>query len=85
MSALPLNSDVDLFGNCVRIIDFDTKVSNRTFNLRVAKQELDRAEIAGLPIDFRRLRATKRVRAVTARIEANGRHPVASQPRVLPG
>jgi hypothetical protein len=36
-----LISDVNLFGNCERIIHFNAKVASRALNLRVAKKELD--------------------------------------------
>lgn len=63
MTAPPLRSDVDFLcnGNCV--IDLDTEVSHGAFHLGVAKQELDRTQIARAPVNQRGLRSSQRVRA----------------------
>ena len=42
MSALPLFSDVDLLRYGERIIDLNSEIADRTLDLRVAKQELNR-------------------------------------------
>ena len=46
MSALPHFSDVDLLGYGKRIIDFDSQIADRTLDLRVAQQQLNRSKIA---------------------------------------
>ena len=46
MSALPLFSDVDLLGYGKRVIDFDSQITDRTLDLRVAQQELNRSKVA---------------------------------------
>jgi hypothetical protein len=51
MSALPHFSDVDLFGYGKRIIDFDSQVTNRTLDFRVAQLELNRSKVACLFVD----------------------------------
>ena len=56
MSALPGNSDVNLFCYCQRIIDLNAKIPDRALDLRVAEQELDGSKIASAPIDQGRLR-----------------------------
>ena len=61
-------SDLSLFRNLERVIDLDPKVSHGTFQLGVAKQELDGTQIAGLAIDLRRLGSTQRMGAVSARL-----------------
>ena len=38
-----------------RVIEFDAKVSDGAIHFGVAEQELDRPEIAGLPLDQRSL------------------------------
>jgi hypothetical protein len=40
-----------LLGNRERIVDLDTKVSDSALDLRVSQQQLDRAQIAGAPVD----------------------------------
>ena len=39
--ALPLISDVNLFGNCERIIHFNAEVASRALDLSVTKKKLD--------------------------------------------
>ena len=43
----PSISDINLFRYCQGIVHLDAEMSNRAFNLGVAKQELDGPEIAG--------------------------------------
>ena len=45
MSALPQFSDVDLLGYGKRIIDLNSEITDRTFDLRVAQQELNRSKL----------------------------------------
>jgi hypothetical protein len=40
-----------LFCYCQSIIHFDAQISDRAFDLGVAKQKLDSSEIAGAPVD----------------------------------
>jgi hypothetical protein len=49
--AAPLISDVNLFGNCERIIYFNAEVARRALDFRVTKKELDGSQIAGAAID----------------------------------
>ena len=58
MSALPPVSDVDLLGDCKRVVDFDAKVSNGALNLGVTQEKLDSPQITGAPVDQRRLCST---------------------------
>lgn len=50
-------SNVDLFCDTQRIFQLDTEVSHCAVNLGVAKQKLDRTQIARLPVNQRRLGA----------------------------
>jgi hypothetical protein len=52
-------SDINLFRYCQSIIYLDAEISNRAFNLGVAKQKLDGPEIAGAPVDQGSLGASK--------------------------
>lgn len=63
MTAPPRCSDVDLFGDGKRVIDLDAEVSDGALHLGVAKEQLNRPEIAGTPIDQRRLGSPRRVGA----------------------
>ncbi len=42
MSALPGISDINLFRYCQGIVHFDAQISNRAFDLGVAKQKAGR-------------------------------------------
>ena len=53
MSALPQFSDVDLLGYGKRIIDLNSEITDRTFDLRVAQQELNCSKISRFLIDQR--------------------------------
>jgi len=77
-------SDVDLLGDAQRIVEFNTKVSDRAVHLGVAKQELHRPQVAGLSVNQGSLCSPQRVRPVPARIEADRGHPVADETGVLP-
>jgi hypothetical protein len=44
-------SDINLFCYCQSIVYFDPEISDRAFDLGVAKQKLDRPKIASAPID----------------------------------
>ena len=49
-------SDVDPLCDAEGVIEFDAKVTNRAVHLCVTEQELNRAQIAGLPVDQRGFR-----------------------------
>ena len=66
------------------ILHVDSKVANRIFDLAMAEQDLNGAKVASSPVDYRRLRSAKRVRAILASHEtAPGTH--SSTRRVLAG
>jgi hypothetical protein len=46
-----LASHIDLLGYRQSIINLDTKIADRAFNLGMAKQQLDGPQIAGAAID----------------------------------
>ena len=50
-SAPPPASDINLFGEVEGIIDLYAQVSDGALHFRVAQQDLDRSQIASLPID----------------------------------
>jgi hypothetical protein len=51
MSALPGNSDIDLFCYGQGVIDLDTEVSDGAFDLGVAEQELHGPQVTSAPVD----------------------------------
>lgn len=59
-------SDIDELRNTQGIFDFNAKVPNSTVDLGVAKQQLDRSEVAGLSINLGCLCPAERMGAVSA-------------------
>ena len=53
VSALPGNSDINLFGNSERVINLDAKIADRALDLSVAEQELHGSQIPGAVVDQR--------------------------------
>ena len=80
----PNTSDFDLLSDGKRIIDLDSEISDGTFHFLVAKQKLDRTEVAGATVDQGRLRAAERVRGKDVRVQSDARDPFCDEPRVLP-
>ena len=50
-SALPGNSDINLFCYGQGVIDLDAEVSDGAFDLGVAEQKLHGPQVAGAPVD----------------------------------
>ena len=63
MSALPGISDINLFRYCQSIVHFDAEISDRAFDLGVAKQKLDSPQIASATVDQGCLGASERMRS----------------------
>ena len=57
ISALPVDSDVNLFGNFECVFNLDTQISNSTFHFGMSQQKLDSPQVAGTAIYQRRLGA----------------------------
>ena len=51
MSALPGNSDIDLFCYGQGVIDLDAEVSDGAFDFGMAEQELHGPQVASAPVD----------------------------------
>ena len=51
-------SDLDLLSNLDRVVDFDAKISNGAFDLRMPEQKLRSSEVACSPVDQNSLGAT---------------------------
>jgi hypothetical protein len=46
VQAAPENLDLDLLGNCERVINIDAEISDGALDLGMAQQELDGTEVA---------------------------------------
>ena len=55
ISALPVTSDVNLFGNVEGVINLDAQVSDSAFNFGVTQQQLDGPKVSSAAIYQRRL------------------------------
>ena len=53
MSALPQFSDVDLLGNCKRIVHLDPQIADHAFDPRVSEQELNCSKIPCLVVELK--------------------------------
>src|ERR1700738_1491631 len=67
----PNTSDFDLLSDGKRIIELDSEISDGTFHFLVAKQKLDRTQVAGATVDQGRLRAAERVRGKDVRVQSD--------------
>ena len=67
----PSTSDINMFCYCQSVINFDAEISDRAFDLGVAKQKLDSPEIAGAPVNQASLRASERMRSEKSWVQPN--------------
>jgi hypothetical protein len=72
-----------LFCDCQRIIHFDTQVSNRILQLRMAEEKLYRPQILRVSVDQSDLCSTQGVGSVFVMLKANYLHPRVDDSGVL--
>jgi hypothetical protein len=72
----PVDSDINLFGNRERIVDLNTEIADRAFDLGVTEQELHGSQIPRASVDQRCLSPAKRVGAKHPRVKPDACHPV---------
>src|SRR5262249_41831262 len=77
--------DINLFRYCECIVDFGAKIANGALDLRVPEQELHGSQVAGAPVDQRRLCPPQRMRSEQPRIEPDAADPLGYKARVLAG
>src|SRR6266480_836082 len=80
--AIPLcpgKSDVDLFGYCESIVDFNAQIAHRALNLLVPQQKLNCPQVASAAVDECRLGSAQRVRPEEARVQPNAGDPLTDQ------
>jgi hypothetical protein len=63
VAALPRCSDVDLLGDGERVIDLNAEVPDGALHVRVPKEQLNRAQVSGPPVNQRGLGSPQRVGA----------------------
>lgn len=74
-----------MFGDRQSVIDLDAQIPDSALKFGVPKQQLNRAEVASLPVDERSFRPPQRVGAVGRRIETDRTHPALDDAGVLSG
>ena len=65
----PRRLHLGLLGDLQGVVDLDPEVSDRALQLGVPKEELNRPEISGPPVDQRGFGAPQRMGAVSRRVE----------------
>jgi hypothetical protein len=78
-----LPSDVDLLSDLDGIIYLNPKIANGALDLRMPKQQLHSAKIAGSMVDQHRFSSAQRVRAELCRIKSDTPYPLLDQPSIL--
>jgi hypothetical protein len=78
-------SDLSILCEGKSILHVNSEVSDRILDLAMAEEDLDGAQVAGRPVDDRRLRSAKRMGANFTSHQANSRHPLIDKPGILPG
>ncbi|TCK36755.1 hypothetical protein B0G84_5769 [Paraburkholderia sp. BL8N3] len=76
-------SDLSLLGHFKRVVYLYPEVSHCTFKLRMAQEQLNRAQILGASIDQRCLGATHRVSPVRRVIQTNRCNPTMNDASIL--
>lgn len=76
---------LNLFADLQSIIDLDTKIANRAFQLRMTQQQLDGPKISCLPVDLGRLRPPKLMSAVFVWVKPNACDPLFQDTGILTG
>ena len=66
------------------VIDFDTKVPDRAFDLRMAQQKLHRPQVSGTTVDKGSVCSSMRVRTEEAGIQPDAGNPFGDEPSILP-
>jgi hypothetical protein len=85
VTALPRCSDVNPLGDGERIVDLDAEIPDRAFHLGVAKEQLNRPEIAGTTIDQGCLGSPQRMGAEQGRVKTDAGDPPRQQAGILAG
>jgi hypothetical protein len=76
-------SDVDLFRYRQGIVHFDAEISDRAFDLGVAKQKLNCPEIASASVDQSSLSSSERMSSEKPRVQSYAANPFRNKTRVL--
>jgi len=77
------SSQLDLFRNAQRVMDLDTEVTNRAFELCMSQQELNGPEVARLLVNLCSLCPPHRMRAIRRAIEPGALDPGMDDPTIL--
>lgn len=78
-------SDLGVLGKGKRVFHVDPEIAHRILDLAMTGKDLDGAQVAGRPVDDRRLRSPKRVGAMLASHQTAPCHPFVDKPGILAG
>jgi hypothetical protein len=67
------NLDFRLFGNLKSVVDLDTQISNRRFQLGVSKEQLHCAKVLSASIDQRSLGPSNRMGSILGTLKTMNR------------
>jgi hypothetical protein len=81
----PRRSHVHLFGDGEGIVNFDAEIPHGALHLGMAKQKLNRSEIARATVDQRRLGPAQGMGTEQLGVEADAADPIGNQAGILPG
>ncbi len=84
MSALPGNSDINLFRYGQGVIDLDAEVPDGAFDLGVAEQKLRGSQVTGTPVDQGCFGPSECMCAEEVRVQPDAGNPLGNEPRILP-
>src|SRR5688572_2033096 len=76
-------SEFDLLGDAESVIYLDPEITDRTLQLRMAEQQLHGPQIAGLPVNLRRLRLAHRMCAEGRSVETGPLYPLVDDACIL--
>ena len=76
-------SNLGIFGEGQCVFHVDPKVAYCVLDLAMTEKDLDSAQVACGPIDYRRLRSPKRMGAILASHQADRRNPIIHKPGIL--
>jgi hypothetical protein len=74
---------LDLLGDGEGVIHLDPEIANGALQFRVAEQQLNRPQVAGLLVNLCRLRSAQRMRPVRRTVEPGARYTVSTAVAML--
>jgi len=77
-----IDSNLGVFGESKRVFNVYPEIAHGILDLAMTEQDLNGTKVARSPLDYRRLRSAKRVRAILASHETDTCYPFVAKRRV---